>query len=282
MGLKAALETLEGVDEGVRDFYTQAEDGNYYLDVDGVDSLPQVQGLAATLRKFKEVEPSAHGLAEKLERLDELESFGALDLSADEVRDRLQKLEELEASGDDAVAERIESLRQTYDKREAALKEKQRKELEKREAENEELSTFVRQLTVDNALDRALDKVEVIPSTKDAVKALLKERGPRVIKEDEGYKGIFETDLGEIGIEDYVEAWAKRDEAAPFMPASGNKGSGAKSGGTGGTGGRANPFNPETRNVTEQMRLAKNNPRLAKQLAGEAGVALPDFDAEAA
>lgn len=278
MGLRAVVESLDGI-EGAADFYTQAEDGKYYLEVEGVDNLPAVQGLATTLKKYKEAAPSAHGLKAKLERLDELEAFGGLEMTPDEVRERVQELEELRASGGEDVDKRIEELRETYEKRKAAAVQQEAKKREQVEQENQTLQQFVERLTIDNALERALDKVEVIPSTREAVKALLKQRGPKVVKDGDDYRGIFETDLGDLDISDYVETWSKRDEAAPFMPASGNKGSGAKGqNGAGGTS-RANPFSPDNRNVSEQMRIAKENPRLAQQLAAEAGVKLPKIAA---
>lgn len=274
MALKAVVDSLDGVEDAIQGLYTEAEDGKYYLSVDGVDALPQVRGLVTTLRRFKEVAPDASRLKSKLDRLSELEGYADLGLSADEVREKIQRLEELEASGGD-VDGKIEALRQTYDKQKAALQKQLEGKLGEKDAEIQTLQSFVERLTVDNALDRALDKVKVIPETREAVKALLKQRGPKVIREGDDYRGIFETDLGEVSVEDYVDAWSRRDEAAPFMPASGNKGSGA-GGGKGGGSARANPFKTETRNLSEQMRLVKENPTLARQLAAEAGVKLPN------
>lgn len=274
MALKAVVDSLDGVEDAIQGLYTEAEDGKYYLSVDGVDALPQVRGLVTTLRRFKEVAPDASRLKSKLDRLSELEGYADLGLSADEVREKIQRLEELEASGGD-VDGKIEALRQTYDKQKAALQKQLEGKLGEKDAEIQTLQSFVERLTVDNALDRALDKVKVIPETREAVKALLKQRGPKVIREGDDYRGIFETDLGEVSVEDYVDAWSRRDEAAPFMPASGNKGSGAGGGKVGGSA-RANPFKTETRNLSEQMRLVKENPTLARQLAAEAGVKLPN------
>lgn len=274
MALKAVLDTLDGVEDANRGLYEQAEDGKYYLVVDGVDSLPSVRGLATTLRKYKEVAPDASRLKAKLERLQQLEGFAELGMSAEEVRERLQRLEELEASGAKANSEQIEKLRETYEKRVAATKKQLEEQIAAKEAEVQRLNAFVERLTIDNEIEAALAKVNVIPETREAVKALLKLRGPKVVHDGESYRGVFETDLGEIPIKDYVEAWSRKDEAAPFLPASGNKGSGATNGKAGGNA-RVNPFKAETRNLTEQMRLMKENPTLARQLAAEAGVKLP-------
>lgn len=274
MPIKAVLDSLEGIDASLHGLYREAEDGRFYLDAEGVDELPQVRGLASTLKKYKEAAPSAHGLKQKLERLAELEAFAALEMTADEVRERLQELEELKASGAKANSEQVEKLRETYEKRVAATKKQLEEQIAAKEAEIQRLNAFVERLTIDNEIEAALAKVNVIPETREAVKALLKLRGPKVVHDGESYRGVFETDLGEIPIKDYVEAWSRKDEAAPFLPASGNKGSGATSGKAGGSA-RVNPFRAETRNLTEQMRLMKENPTLARQLAAEAGIKLP-------
>lgn len=274
MSLKAVLDSLDGVEDAVRGFYTEAEDGKYYLTVDDVDALPSVRGLTNTLRRFKEVAPDASRLKSRLDRLAELEAYADLELSADEVRERLQELEELRAAGAKAGSEQIEKLRETYEKRVNATRKQLEEQIAAKDAEMQELRGFVERLTIDNELDRALDRVKVIPETREAVKALMKLRGPKVVQGEDGFQGVFETDLGDLDIASYVDKWSRSDEAAPFLPASGNRGTGATSGKGGGSA-RANPFADETLNYTEQMRLVKENPALARQLAAQAGKRLP-------
>lgn len=273
--LNVSLDSLDGVDESLTDYYTQADDGNYYLSVKGVDGHPAVRALATTLKKYKEAAPSAHGLKQKLEKLSALEPFEGLEMDADEVRERMQRLDELEASGGD-VDGKIAELRAGYEKQRDQLAATHKKDIEGREKEVKRLQSFVERLTVDNEIDRALDKVKVIPETREAVKALLHQRGPRVIQDGDDYRGVYESDLGEeLAIADYVEAWSKKDEAAPFMPASGNKGSGA-GGGSSNTGANgANPWQDDQKNVTKQMEIASKNPALARQLAAQAGKQAP-------
>lgn len=45
MGLKSVLDSIEDVAEGLREHYVQGEDGKFYLDAEGVESLPGVAGL---------------------------------------------------------------------------------------------------------------------------------------------------------------------------------------------------------------------------------------------
>lgn len=278
MGLKAVLtaEDHGALDEGIRGFYTKANDGRFVLDAEGVDELPTVRGLVSTLNKYKEVASSAHGLKQKLDRLEELEAFGELDITAEEMRERLQRLEELEASGGD-VDEKIKSLRETYEARMEALKAKGGKDLQAKDEQIASLNGFIERVLIDRALDEAMDEVGVLPETKKAVRALIKsEHKPKVVQEGEDRRAIISTDLGDVSIQDFIGSWSKTKEADAFMPASDNAGSGSGEGrARGGGAGGANPFKKETRNITEQMRLIKENPDQARILAREAGVKLP-------
>lgn len=283
MPIKAVLdaEGWGGLDESLQDLYTKDRGGRYVLDAEGVDDLPSVQGLVTTLNKYKEVAPSAHGLQAKLAALDELEGFGELDLTADEVSEKLQRLDELEATGDGDLDEKIAALRETYEGQKAALSKKLQKDLDAKDTEIAQRDAFIEKLLVDNQLDAALDEAGIIPETKRGVKALIKEdHKPKVVRNGDGYEAVVSTELGDVSINDFVGSWAKSDAADPYMPASGNNGTGSGSGrGPRGSRGGANPFAKDTRNITEQMRLMKENPDQARMLAAEAGVRLPKVDA---
>lgn len=282
MALKAVVDSLDGVEDAIQGLYTEAEDGKYYLSVDGVDALPQVRGLVTTLRRFKEVAPDASRLKSKLDRLSELEGYADLGLSADEVREALDELEALKAGG--AGSEKLEELKATleqqWQRKLDAQKRANEKAIESLTAERDQYRTALERREIDGGFDAALAKcggTGTLPGElRDAAKALLMRKyQPKVVWDGDEPKGIVETDLGEVDIETFVETWSRTDSAAPFMPASGNKGSGA-GGGKGGGSARANPFKTETRNLSEQMRLVKENPTLARQLAAEAGVKLPN------
>jgi hypothetical protein len=147
------------------------------------------------------------------------------------------------------------------------------KALEEKDERIQSLTGHVEQREIDQAISDALADAEIIPQTREAVKALLKGRGPKVVWEDGDPRGVFTGELGdEIDVKTYVAAWAKTDEAKPFLPASGNQGSGSGNGrGPGGGHGQSNPWKNDTRNLTEQSRIVKENPALAKQLAAAAG-----------
>ena len=276
MALKAVVESLEGVDDALHGEYTEAEDGKFYLSVDGVDNLPTVKGLANTLKRFKEVAPDASRLKSKMDRLAELEGFGGLELSAEEVAERLQELDELKATGDGKVDEKIEALRETYEKRQKALADRHGTEVETLREELSKRDRHIARREIDNALQSALAKVKSIEDSREAQIDHLKSRHEiKVVDDDGDYRAVVVTDLGDVDIETFVDSWSRSDAAAWAMPASGNKGSGAKGQGGGTGSARNNPWAKDTFNLTEQGRLLKENRPLAERLAAEAGKTLP-------
>jgi hypothetical protein len=78
--------------------------------------------------------------------------------------------------------------------------------------------------------------------------------------------------IGDKPLAQFVKDWAIGDDGKSFVAAPVNSGGGA-AGGKGGTG-QVNPFDPTTKNVTEQGKLFLQNPTLARQMAAEHGVTL--------
>ena len=267
MALKPVLsaEEHEELDESLQSHYTGAQDGNFHLDLDG--EAPSVQRLEKALERWKDAAGSSDPRTVK-KRLDEAksirETFG--DLDPDEAKIAIERLEELESGeGDKDREDEIKRIRE-------GLETKHQKELGQKDAVIERLTGHVERREVDQAIESALQKVGVIPQTREAVKALLRSRGPKVVWEDGSPRGVFTTELGEeIDISTYVEAWAKTDEAMAFLPSSGRSGSDATSGNGASTGGRKNPWKDDTLNLTEQGRILRSDPALAKQLARAAG-----------
>lgn len=255
--LKAVLDTLDGLDEALQPLYAEGEDGRFYLDAEGVDDLPSVRGLVSTLRKFKEVAPDARTLKERMERLAEFEG-----LNPDEVKAALEKAREAEES---KLAKKGE-----FEEVKAKLEKRHADELAKVRAEVEKRDGFIHRLLIENAISDAIEKANVLPQYREAVKALLHQRGPKVVQDGDDYRAIFETDMGEAAISTYVETWARSDEAAPFLPPSGKGGGGADPSGGGRGGGVPNPWKKESWNLTEQGRITKENPDLARRLKAAA------------
>lgn len=277
MALKAVLtaEDFEAADESVQSHYSAAADGRYYLEADGVDELPTVRGLAATLKKYRDVAPDANVLRKRIEEATAIrEAVG--DLSLDEVKEALARLKELEDAAQNPQTKDKDAQAEIQRVKDALEKQRQKDRaaseglIAEKEAEIARLMRHVESKEIDLAIEAGLGKVGVMPEMKDAVRALLKERGPKVVWDGDAPKGVFATDLDDVPILTYIEAWGRSDEAKPFLPASGNEGTGSKNGAPV-KGGRVNPWKDETRNITKQGEILRENPALAQQLASAAG-----------
>lgn len=183
-------------------------------------------------------------------------------------RDRLKEMEtkigELTDAQEQAAAEAaakagdIEQVRIQLTTKHAGEIKKVTDRAEKAEAQ-------VRKLVIDNGLDAALDGVNVAPALKRAAKALLRDQVE--LSDQDGDPVAL---MGGVALADAVKTWAGTDEGKHFV-ANGNSGGGARGGG--GTG-DANPWKQGAGfSLTEQDRIAKQDPALAGRLKAEAGVA---------
>lgn len=253
MPLKAVVDNLEGVDEALHGLYVE-DGGKFYLSVEGIDEHTAVRGLKSNKDTL---------LAEKKRLEKALEQYEGLDAEA--AREALRKMEETEEAGlkDKGKFEELKSK----------LTEKHTTELQKKDGEITKLTSFIERLLVDDAINRAMEEIDVLPHFRPAVRALMKERGPKVLRDGDDFRGVMPTDMGEAEIGSYMKEWARTDDAAHYVKAEVPSGSGGQ-GGRGEGGRMTNPFKAESRNLTEQMRLAKEDPALAKRLAAAAGVTL--------
>lgn len=266
MKLKAVVDSLDGVDEALRSLYAESDDG-YVLQLDGIDDHPNVSGLKKTQSRALEQARKA-----KDERDELAARFDGID--PDKAREALAKYEEWEAKG--GVPDEDAIPRELHEKRVEAAKQSARKDAEKLQGEVDRLTAALEAREIRGALKDAIAKAGVLEEYRDAVEALLLQRKPVVVWDEGEPRGVFKDELGDVtAIPDAVAAWAKTEAANPYMPSSGNEGTGSRGRGIRGTRGGANPFAKETRNITEQMRLMKENPEQARLLAQEAGVRIP-------
>lgn len=277
-----AEEQFEELDEVRQADYKKGQDGSYILDLEGVDDHPHVKGLANTLKKYREVAPDAKAAMARLEEAErlkaEFEEIGVGDL--EDVKASLARLKELEedaGEGDKDLQAELARQREALEKQQAKLVGKKEEEIQALNQRIASLTAFLERTVIDRQLDDALAHVKVIESLRPGASALIRSKyRPNVTQEvdEEGnieFKGIVKTDLGEASIPDFVEKWATEDEAAPYLPASGNAGTGSRTSDGGGVG-RTNPWKPESFNLTKQGEIANKNPALAKQLKEAAGV----------
>lgn len=123
-------------------------------------------------------------------------------------------------------------------------------------------------LVIDRAMDEALDAAKVNPALRKAALALLKSEHPPELSED------GKATIDGKPISDFVGTWAKTDMGKAFVT-NGSSGGGAGGSGNGsGGGGDVNPWDPKSRNLTEQGRLLRADPAKARQMAAQHGVKL--------
>lgn len=130
----------------------------------------------------------------------------------------------------------------------------------------------VSKLVVENGLMAALSAAGVTDPDFAAAAAASIRSGQKIELTTDGDTRVAVVGGKPLG--DYVKEWSASDSGKKFVSAPNNGGGGA--GGPGGKPAPTNPFKAETKNVTAQGALFKENPTLARQMAAEAGVPIPD------
>jgi len=199
MAIKTTLETLEGVPEGLHDYYKETE-GGYVLQVEGIDEHPDVSNLRNAYQRVKESDKTAR---------DELQSMKQRAESIPEDFD--PQLWKQAKSGE--LTEGLVSVRKEL--------ETKLSDLQGQLSQKEQL---IRGMTVDRALGDALDAANITnPSYRKAATAILKD----TVKLD-GDKVYVDSDMGPLDPRDYVAKWASSDEGKAFVNQP--SGGGSKSG----------------------------------------------------
>lgn len=189
--LKAVLETLEGVDDAVKPFYSEA-DGRFVLAVEGVDDHPEVANLRNAYARTKEDREKVKGEAATLKaQIEELKK-GAPDTAATQAK-LAQLQEQLEAANAKA---------------------------------GEWQGKFV-SVTRDQSLAQALQAAGIVNPT--FVKAATTMLAGQVKLGDDG-TAYVETGMGPKVLADYVKSWAASEGKDFVAPPSGGGAGGSKGG----------------------------------------------------
>lgn len=215
MALKAVVDSLDDVPEGLREFYTEGEGGKYRLDAEGVED---VAGLKSALEKERRDRKKHERSLKKYEGIDP-EKWQELQ-EAEEAKER----EAAKAAGD-------------FDKREAQILEKHAKALKAKDGEIGAALKAVERHLVDAEATKA------IVAAKGSPRLLLQEvkRQVRVVKTDDGEFTVKVVDkdgnerIGAISdgkanpmtITELVTELKGDDELAAAFAGSGATGSGA-------------------------------------------------------
>lgn len=174
MPLKTVIETIEGLDETVAQFYTETETG-FVLNVEGIDDHPDVKGLKGAYA------------AEKAKR----EAFKTKEAALEAQIAELQKGKPDEAA--------ILKLRQELEQ-----------ERDKWKGEAETAMSRLTAVTRDRQLQEALTSVGITePAFVKAATALLGSQ----VKMD-GDSAVIESDLGPVDLPTFLKRWTASEGAA--------------------------------------------------------------------
>lgn len=193
--LKAVLETLEGVDDAVKPFYSEA-DGKFVLAVEGVDDHPEVANLRNAYTRTKADRETAKGEAATLKaQIAELQK-GAPDTAATQAK-LTQLQEQLEAATSQA---------------------------------SEWQGKYVG-VTRDQSLAAALQASGIVnPTYLKAATTMLASQ----VKLGEDGSAYVETPMGPKVLVDFVKGWAASEGKDFVAPPSGGGAAGGKNSGGGG------------------------------------------------
>lgn len=274
MALKAIIDALESVDEGVRNLYRKVDAagdplaGKFVLDVEAVDGyvLAPVEGLKTALSSERALREKAETTLKAFEGVDPAE---VRRMQADHAR--LSTLDP-EYHADLIAAEKAETaiadIRLDAAARAAAAKQRENR-----------LTDQIRQLLVTSVATQALTKHGgnvklLLPHVESRVRITETETGQFVpeILNDQGVARIKDVSGALMSIEDLIVEMRGSPDFGVLFANSGSSGSGAQNGngGKGATG--DNPWRKETWNVTKQMQLMIQDTALADRLRREAGM----------
>ena len=260
--LKAFHEKQEDIPAGLDDYYVLRAE-KYMLEVEGLRTDADV----LRVQKALDNEKIAHrALKDKYSPL--------ADLDINEVINNLDRIPELEASAGTA-GDQAAKVQQMVDAKIAAIKAPLERELNtlrtKVTTQDQEIGAYVKERrtnTLEKAVITAARELEVDPTMEDDVLRFahavfdIDEQNNVVTKDGVGVTpGIDPKSL----LTDMIQRkprWFKESVTARLTGGS-NKGNGT-----------TNPWKKETWNLTEQGRVLRADPTMAKNLAKQAGVVL--------
>lgn len=235
MALEFELDDLDSVDESIKGFYAQHENGKFRLDVSGIDPADELKGA---LVKEREARKLAN------ERIGQFES-------------------ERKAAQDAADLAQREAL-QTAGKWEELYKleqEQKQKALDDRKAFESKVQQKDMQASITDIANEIAFKPELAKHLKRELETYAKHNGEQVTYEINGSPATREQVVLQVKKDnpDLVNG----DGMSGGGASGSNKGSGALTGG--------NPWKRgENFNLTEQGRISQSDPQLAQRLMAEA------------
>ena len=270
MTLVAVYNNESDIPETLKQEYKE-KDGKWYLDLDDSirihTTIAPLQNTLTTLKAEKATLSSkVNTLTAKIQGLPD-------DFDPAKYQDIVTELEALkkDPNRDKNTEEKLQQAREQYEQRIRNIEASSVTKLAEKDAEIAKRDGVITKLVVDDGLTKSLVDVGVGKEFLKASGAMLKSSVKVVVNEDTGeYSPVVETDLGEVPLTQFVENWSKSDEGKPFIknPAGGGAGgSGDKS-----KGNEINPWKAESRNLTEQGKILKEDRVKAERLMKAAGI----------
>ncbi|MDB5490353.1 MAG: hypothetical protein JWO78_202 [Micavibrio sp.] len=249
MKIKAVLDSIEGVDENLRGFYTE-KDGKFVLSIEGVQEHPDTKALKSALDRVRE---------EKKTQTTEFDNLKArfADVPAEFDSEEYHRLKDSAGSNvniEQRLAEQRERLTKAHNT-----------EKEKIAGERDQARKVLTSTQRDRAIADAIADAGIAPQFVDAVKAMFRDKVTVTMEGDDAIATIES-----MPVVDHLKTWAATEKGAHYVAAAQNSG-GDANGGKKAAGGGKNPWAKDTFNLTEQMRIEKANPKQAEQLKTAAG-----------
>jgi hypothetical protein len=271
------LDTLDGVPEEFVKLYVQDESGSYALHDDLKGALGAGGNLAESVDKERKRADKAEKELKAWKKLADspTDLQAKLDKSASEHADEVDQLKKLIDEKGDARTS-FEKLKQDMEKSHA-------KQLADKDAEVSDLRDSLQKHLVESAAVQAITeakgKVKPLLPTVMGMLKLVNADGDYVVRvTDKDGDPRGDGKGGYLDIKGLISELRDDSDYAPLFESSGISGSGATGrtnapgGGAGSTPpGIKNPWSPQHRNLTEQMRITKENPTLAAKLQQQAG-----------
>ena len=243
MGLQVLIDDQSEIPQGFEDYYKEHDAGGYVLDVEGVDSHPDVANLRNAYQAEKDKRQKVAQERDKLKPKAEMVPDDVEQETLQQVIERLRQGEDLLSSSNKDAPDPAKIKEQ--------VEQQWRQEVEKWQQEAQTRDQQLRQMVTDQALTQALQKNKITnPAYQKAAKKLLSDHIEVAEDESGNPQPKVDTDMGPLSVEQYVQQWTAGEEGAAFLD--GNSGSGAR--GSGPTGGRGRK--EITRDQYEQMTAA--------------------------
>lgn len=251
MALKAIIDNLDDIPEALREHYAE-KDGAFYLALDDFGKHPGAVTLKATLNKLnREKADLAAKVAEWEPRIAALpEDFDPADW------ERLKSGK----TGDEALAQ----IKEQHQRAMEQARNKHAEDLARLAGDLQERDSYIDRTTRQEALRKSLREAGIDPTHEDLIADHLA-RQVKVAREETGERRAFvETDIGEVGVADFVADWAKSKGKPYLRPVSGPD----AMGGGRRFAGEANPFAANHWNKTAQAQLPADKREAMARAAG--------------